>query len=66
MLDKTATVVGLLRKEISMGPEGRNEARNGGNNVKKYIYEKKMENKTIKRQEECPIGTVLSVGTLLV
>lgn len=45
-----------LRKKISMGPEGRNDASSDENNVKKFIYE----------QEECPIGTVLSVGTLLV
>lgn len=37
----SATAVGLLRKKIRMGPEGRNDVCNDGENVKKYIYEKK-------------------------
>lgn len=45
VLDKTTAAVGPLRKKIRVGPEGWNDACNGGNSVQKYIYQKEGKQK---------------------
>lgn len=66
MLDKTTAAVDPLRKKIKVGPGGGNEACNGGKSAQKTYLPGKGKNKNTGTREKCPIGTALSVGTLLV
>lgn len=43
VLDKTTAAVGPLSQKIRVGPEGGNDACNGGN-IQKFNYQKKREN----------------------
>lgn len=47
MLDKAAEVVGPLRQNIRVCPEGGNDACNGRKSIQKYIYQKKGKQKYI-------------------